>query len=315
MPGKFPTDPTLIAALLELRSQQNLTNSKLVKLLGIPGTSETFLSKYLNDNLDREVPNFERQAFDVIKSIKERIQFSGEIFVTSVVRKMANAFDLIRKTGFISLITGEAGNGKTSGINHYLLANSSAVRINLNATTRDANKVEGLVFRSVDNRDWKSQSSRYDYLVERFRDSSRLLIVDNAQRLSGSGRQWLFDFSDDARCPIALVGNPELLDRIRTEKTQLSRIGLNPTYELEPSELPAAAARVATQFSDPQTAEAIADLCSVVAHHEGRLRAVRMTVQLMQELRHTSPDMREHPRKAFRAAHSRLVRNYALPSD
>lgn len=312
---KYPTNPALIAALNELRDNQGLTNGRLVKLLGIPGATETFISKYLNNNLDREVVDFERQAFDVIKSIQQRIQFGSEIFVTSVVRKMANAFDLIRKTGFISLITGDAGNGKTSGINHYLLANSSAIRINLNATTRDANKVEGLVFRSVDNRDWKAQSSRYDYLVERFRDASRLLIVDNAQRLSASGRQWLFDFSDDAKCPIALVGNPELLDKIRADKTQLSRIGINPSYELEKAELPAAAARVAAQFSDAETAEAVSDLCAVVANHEGRLRSVRMTVQLMQELRNSSADLMQHPRKAFRAAHSRLVRNYALPSD
>lgn len=312
---KHPTNPALIAALNELRDNQGLTNGRLVKLLGIPGVTETFISKYLNDNLDREVMDFERQAFDVIKSIQQRIQFGSEIFVTSVVRKMANAFDLIRKTGFISLITGDAGNGKTSGINHYLVGNRSAIRINLNATTRDANKVEGLVFRSVDNRDWKAQSSRYDYLVERFRDSSRLLIVDNAQRLSASGRQWLFDFSDDAKCPIAMVGNPELLDKIRADKTQLSRIGINPSYELEKAELPAAAARVAAQFSDAETAEAISDLCAVVANHEGRLRSVRMTVQLMQELRNSSADLMQHPRKAFRAAHSRLVRNYALPSD
>jgi len=312
---KHATDPALIASLIELRGEKNITNHQLCRLLGIAGCTPTFLSKYLNDNLDREVPDFDRQAFDILKSIRERLKFGAEIFETSVVRKIGNALNLIRKTGDIALITAPAGNGKTSAINHYLAANRSAIRINLNATTRAANKVEGLVFRAIDNRDWKAQCSRFEYLVSRFSGSSRLLIVDNAQRLDASGRQWLFDFGDEAECPICLVGNPETLDRIRTNDQQFSRIGIHASYELEAAELPAAAARVAAQFSDAATAEAIADLAAFIAGKDGRLRAVRKTVILAQELRNASADLRENPRKAIRAAHSRLVRDYALPSD
>ncbi len=312
---QYPTDPALIAELTALRSRQAITNNELCRLLGIPGCTPTFISKYLNDNLDREVPDFERQAFDILKSIRERITFGAEIFETSVVRRMASCLTLIRKTGDIGLITSPAGNGKSSGIAHYQHANPSSIVVTLNATTRDANKVEAMVFRAVDHRDWKAQCSRFDYLVARFKGASRLLIVDNAQRLSASGRQWLFDFADEANCPICLIGNPETLDRIRTNDQQLSRIGICASYELDAKELPAAAARVAAQFSDPETAEAIADLCAFIAAKEGRLRAVRKTVILAQELRQASADLRDNPRKAIRAAHSRLVRDYQLPND
>lgn len=312
---KYPTNPELIAALNALRAEQNLTNATLATLLGIPGCTTTYLSKYLNDNLDREVKDFERQAWDILKSIRERLTFGAEIFETSVVRKVGNCLNLIRKTGDIALITAPAGNGKTSAINHYLVENRSAIRITLNATTRAANKVEGLVFQAIDNRDWKAQCSRFDYLVKRFAGSSRLLIVDNAQRLDGSGRQWLFDFGDEAECPICLVGNPETLDRIRANDQQFSRIGIHATYELEAKELPSAASRVARQFSDAATAEEVADLCAFVASKEGRLRAVKKTVILMQELRKASADTKHDSRYWFRAAHSRLVRDYQLPND
>lgn len=313
--AKYPTNPELIVALNTLRAEQNLTNTSLANLLGITGCTTTYLSKYLNDNLDREVPDFERQAWDILKSIRERISFGAEIFETSVVRKIGNALNLIRKTGDIACITSPAGNGKTSAVNHYLSENRSAIRINLNATTRAANKVEALVFQAIDNRDWKGQSSRFDYLQKRFAGSSRLLVVDNAQRLDGSGRQWLFDFHDEAECPICLVGNPELLDRIRTNDQQFSRIGIHATYELEPKEIPAAAARVAAQFSDAATAESVADLAAFIGARDGRLRAVKKTIILMQELRNASADLRHDPRKALRAAHSRLVRDYQLPND
>jgi len=315
MPGKYPTNPEVAKALLELRTEQKLTNHQLAKMLGIDSVTPTFMSKYLNDNLDREVAGFDRIVMDILKSIRSRIAFGSEVFETSVVRRMGNCLNLIRKTGDIALITSPAGNGKSSGIKAYLSLNKSAILANLNATTRAANKVEQMVFFQVDHRDWKAQCSRFGYLVNRFKESSRLLLVDNAQRLDSSGRQWLFDFADEAECPVCLVGNPELLDRIRTNDQQFSRIGIHASYELEPGEIPAVSQHVAAQFSDTVTAEAVSDLCAIIGSHEGRLRAVRKTIILAQELRQQSAKLRDNPRDAVRAAHSRLVRNYELPAD
>lgn len=315
MPGKYPTDPTLRAELNALRADQNTTNARLAEMLAIPGCTPTFLAKYLNDNLDRQVHDFEARAFDTLRAIRERIEFGTSIYPTSMVAKIGKCLDLIRKTGDIALITSPAGNGKTCAANHYFAHNPSAVRLNLNATTREANQIEALAFRTIDHRDWKGQTSRFQYLVPRFKGASRLLIVDNAQRLASSGRQWIFDFADEAECPVALIGNPETLDRIRTNDQQFSRIGIHATYELEAKELPAASFHVAQQHSDAETAEQISDLVSFIASQDGRLRAVRKTVVLAQELRAVSADLRDNPRKAVRAAHARLVRDYNLPSD
>lgn len=315
MPGRYPTDPALIAALTSLRDEQGMTHKRLVAMLGINGVSETFLSKYLNDNLDREVPDFERVAFDIVRAIRERMSFGNSIYPTSVVRKMGNVLNLIRKTGDFAVLTSPAGNGKTSAVRHFAAENPSSICINLNATTREAGKVEGLVFRSTDHREWKGQSSRFDFLVNRFKGTGRLLIVDNAQRLTMSGRQWVFDFADEADCPVALVGNPEMVDAIRSNDQQFSRIGLHGQYALEDAELPAAASHVACQFSDAATAETVSDLTAFIARREGRLRAVRKTIILAQQLRAESAKLAHDPRAAIRAAHSRLIRDYALPND
>ena len=315
MPGKYPTNPALIAALLALRDEQKLTNSAFAKLLGIGGVTETFISEYLNNRLNRQVPDFEVKAFDVLKSIRDRIRFRSEIFDTSVVRRMGNSFDLIRKTGFISLITGPAGVGKSSGINYYLSKHPSAISITLNATSREANKVESLVFDSVDHRDWDGRCSRFAYLVRRFKGASRLLMVDNAQRLASSGRKWLFDFHDMAKNPVALVGNPEILKLIMANDQEKRRIGTFVTYELEKEELHNSATRVASQIVGEEIAEAISDLIAFIAAHDGALGSVEMEVTLMRELQLLSADLKAHPRKALRAAHSRLVRDYELPAD
>ena len=315
MPGKYPTDPETIAELNKLRAELDLTHKGLSQLLQMEGVNETFISKYLNDNLDRQVPDFEARFRDMLKGIRERIAFGSEIFETSVTRRMRNAFDLIRRTGDIGLVTSPAGNGKTSGIFAYHQDNPSAVVVVLNATTRSAAKIESLVFGKIDAQSWKANTSRFDYLAERFREVSRMLIIDNAQRLDSSGRQWLCDFQDAASIPIGLVGNPEALGRWRLIDQQFSRIGIRGDYELEESELHACAMRVARQCSNAETAEKIGDLAAFIAKHEGRLRAVKKTVILAEELRKFSSKLKDDPRAAVRAAHSRLVRDYQLPPE
>ena len=120
---------------------------------------------------------------------------------------------------------------------------------------------------------------------------------------------------DEADCPVALVGNPEMIDAIRANDQQFSRIGIHGNYELEDSELHAASMHVATQFSDDATAETISDLIAFIAAKDGRLRAVRKTVILAQQLRAESAKLRDDPRAAIRAAHARLIRDYTLPTD
>jgi DNA transposition AAA+ family ATPase len=315
MPGNYPTNPALIEALTALRTDQGLTNKRLAALLGIKGVSETFLSKYINDNLDRHIPEFESVAFDIVRSIRERMSFANSIYQTSVVRKMGNVLNLIRKTGDFAVLTSKAGNGKTSAVHQFAADNPSCVCINLNATTRDAGKVEGLIFRATDHREWRGQTSRFDFLVQRFKGTGRLLIVDNAQRLTMSGRQLIFDFADDADCPVALVGNPEMIDNIRGNDQQFSRIGIYGNYELEDKELPQASLHVARQFSDDATADAVSDLVAHIAAHDGRLRAVKKTIVLAQQLREESAKLADDPRAAVRAAHARLIRDYQLPID
>jgi DNA transposition AAA+ family ATPase len=135
----YPTDPAVISALIALRNEQGLTNKRLVALLGIPGVSETYLSKYINNNLDRHIPEFDRIAMDIIRSIRERMSFASSIYQTSVVRKMGNVLHLIRKTGDIACLTSPAGNGKTSAIRHFSAENPSTVCINLIQRDRQNN--------------------------------------------------------------------------------------------------------------------------------------------------------------------------------
>lgn len=315
MPGKYPTDPAMIAELNTFIREQKLTYKALSKMLLIEGVNETFLSKYLGDKLDRQVDNFEIRCRDMLRGHRERIAFGSEIFESSVTRKIGDAFNLMRLSGQIGLATGPAGHGKTSGIHRFVTRNPSAVVLTLNESSGTASKLESVIFSKIDTQSWSGRTPRFDYLKERFGDSGRMLIIDNWQRLKSCGRNWLFDFHDETKSPIGGIGHTEALKPIIANDQHSRRLGIVPSYQLQDDEFAPLAHKVACQFSDVETADAIRDLTAIIAANKGALGSVQMTVILMQQLRQLSPKLDGDPRAALRAAHSRLNRAYLLPED
>jgi DNA transposition AAA+ family ATPase len=310
MKSKYPTDRDLAAALLALRTKQGMTNPQLAKYFDV---GATFISKYLNDNLDHDPKDFDTKAWDVLKSIEARLDLVNNLFETSVSRAFAGRVDMARRTQDVCLICAPAGEGKTSSGRLYAQAHPSTIYRKLNGRQGDASSVESLVFDAIETRTWKGNTSRWDFIVSILKGTSRAIIIDNAHRLDTTGRNWLFDLNEETGCAIVLLGNPEILDKIRANDQQFSRIGVKGEPELDKKELPLVAQKVAEQFSSAAVAEEIADLAAFVASRPGRLRAVRKRVILAEELRAKNPKL--DPRAAFRTAHRNLVSDYALPSD
>ena len=308
---KYPTDPKLREALIDHRTTHELTNKKFATILGV---TETFISKYLNDKLDRNPKNFDAEAWDALKSIKRRLEMARELFPTNVTREMHGRFNYIRATGNIGLFHGPAGTGKTSSTLLYIESNPSCPYINLNARTRTGRDVEAATFSSVESREWKANTSRWDWLVNHFKGSHRTIFYDNAQRLTGNGHDWIFDFHDATGCPIVEIGNPETLDKIKAVDQRSSRMGPSYAVGLTDSEVAKHAHRVAIQFSNEETADEIADLVAIIGKNEGHLRSVRQEVVLMNEFMKMQSSLKDDPRKALRMAHNELVRNYSLPA-
>ena len=81
----------------------------------------------------------------------------------------------------------------------------------------------------METRAWSRKSgdhTRGEFVMERLKNSGRLIIVDNAQRATLSGLRWLLDLHDYAGVPVALIGNPDVLTRLDNSDQLSSRIGL-----------------------------------------------------------------------------------------
>jgi DNA transposition AAA+ family ATPase len=300
----------LIQALEAARTEDSMSQTKLAKAIGCDGGT---LNKWLNQKYPGNVPELEAKVEDYLRHRTQTRKLRSEIIHTTVTTAVSSAINLARitgdKEGNISIIYGPAGCGKSKSAEAYCAANPSAILATLNDTTRDGKGVERSIMTAVETHGYKNNISRWTWLTEKLRGSKRPTLIDNAQRLNHSGLAWLFDFQDETGCPIILIGNPEVLSKIKANDQFFSRFGFKTEVQLEPSEISSVAHAVALQ--NCEFADELRDLCAIVAKQKGGLRAVKKQCQLAQALHDNGI---ADPRNAFKAAHSKLIRDYALPA-
>ncbi|MFA7334829.1 MAG: AAA family ATPase [Kiritimatiellia bacterium] len=298
-------DEAIRVALDEYKERMTLSVSELASELG---TNSTQVSKYLSGKPEGDVIKLENAAEDVLKAAARRISTAVKPFPTNVSESIRIHFDMIRKTNDIGLIHGPAGVGKTIGSLLYTDQNPSAIYICAAQWSRGAPGIERAIFSAVESRRWDRKMTRAEFLVRRLRQSNRLIIIDNAHRLSVTALNWLFDFYDETACPLALVGNPEILEKIKKNDQKFSRIGIRTEVAIAEGRK---IARAILKDMAPQHADDLLPMAECVVAERGYLRALKKQILLTNDLLGTK-SFAGNPTGAFQAAHTKLIREYKL---
>jgi len=295
-----------LRARLEIyRDEHQLTNGELGRELGKDATA---VSKYLNSKPEGNVEALESTAEDVLKNARRKKKMADTTtLVTDQVRRICGDMDIIRKTNDVGLIHGPAGVGKSIAWAHYLAQYTSVIGVTLSRGEGSSHAVERLVFSSIETARWKGDSPRIDFIRSKLTGSNRLLAIDNAHRLTASGIEWLFDLHDQTRLPVALLGNPELLDEIKKNDQHFSRIGLVDAISMKKGAV-ALAAHMVQKYCGAKTG-VIDDLARRILKEQGHGRGLRKHLVLMDEF---LSDAKGDHREALMMAHTKLVTNYRL---
>jgi DNA transposition AAA+ family ATPase len=310
MPEIKQFDDGLRARLEEYRvkdRERPLTMSALGQELGV---SSTRVNKYLAGKPEGNVAELETLVADLLRSAQRREVSDVPPFATNVTQILCATFDLARKTNDIALISGPAGIGKSVSAKLYRAAHPTTISVCVPRWQRSESGLAALLFEAIDARDWDGQTPKAVYMCNRLRASNRLIIIDNAQRLQQGAREWLFDFHDETGCPIALMGNPEVLVAIRRIDQHFSRIGIHQEVKLADKAIKTYALKMVEALV-PSPQDGLAELAATVCEERGHLRALRKQIMLMRDLADTATYGGDQL-KAFHAAHARLVRDYAL---
>lgn len=322
--GKTP-DPLLQDELAAYRQRHDdLSDKELGARLGF---SATYVFRYFKNDFQGDLVKFEAAIRELLRQdvVRDSAIQTVQPFSTLATRQLDKYFTAISRKPQIGIIYGDAGVGKTSGISLYREDNNLALHV-------DVNRVNGTgphalvysLWNQLDSRGfekWRKSTGggkRGTFIMRALRGSNRLLILDNAHRLSAAGRQWICDFHDFTGCPVALVGNKEILDDWKTNDQQFSRCGFMDEVKLikrtgadKESTLRDAVATF-LQHVWPEAAKDLFDLALFVASKHGYLRALWHQISQAQYLIENKATT--DPVAAFRSAHAQLVRNYQLPA-
>jgi DNA transposition AAA+ family ATPase len=286
-----------------------LTLEELSKKVGLDASR---VSHWLRGHPDQDCQRLERRMRDVLRQFARREIVASSRCSTNVVSGVAATIEQIRKTGDVGLISGPAGIGKTLAIEAYRTSEDGQTALSIMVmswrATRDG--VVAALIEALENsgRQWPGTVSYAAWIADALRGSDRPVLVDNAHLLRASGREYLFNLHDETGIPICLIGNPEILVAIKKNDQHHSRIGIHRRMAL--ADVRAVAAHV-TRAVFPDADETLIDLAAAVAAREGHLRALSKQLLLARDFA-TQPAFKANPVAAFRAAHTTLVRDYAL---
>jgi DNA transposition AAA+ family ATPase len=300
-----PYNEELRQQLADYAAAQKLSNADLARELG---SNPTQINKYLNGKPEGDVERIENAIEDVLKSAERRETTAIKPFRTNVSDDVFSTLEQIRKTNDIGLIHGDAGVGKTVSIGMYQLAHPSSIMLNTYRWTRNERRLVANLFDAVETRKYKGKMTKAEFIAARLRNSNRLLIVDNAHKLTRNALEWLFDFHDDTDCPMALVGNPQVMGLIRANDQMFSRIGIVKDVKLA---RPREVARHMIAALAPGLEEDWLDMAQEVVSGPGHARALKKQILLASDLL-LAPALAGRSKDAFSGAHQLLVRDYTL---
>ncbi len=149
---------------------------------------------------------------------------------TGISKKVSNAIAYAHVRGVVSVVYGDAGVGKTYAVREYVKREQLAILITISPTYASITGVNELIAEQLGVKERVSRRI-YREIVERLKNSGRVLIVDEAQHLTVRALNHLRCLSDESGIGIALIGNEEVYSKLRgsgkADFAQLfSRIGM-----------------------------------------------------------------------------------------
>lgn len=316
-----PFNEELRKRFAEYRTKNNLSLRELALEVGINATQ---VSKYLNSKPTGDVEKLEGVIEDVLDNEQTRRDLATQLFKNAISESVAGGIEIIRETNDIGLLHGEAGLGKTCGLSLYAIQNPSAILVTCGRELRTAHHLHQAIVpraprrRSKDRRT-KSAAPRltaWQRTVAKYKDSNRPFLLDNAHRLTLGALQWLFDFHDATNCPVALVGNTEVLKLIQDNDQMFSRIGLEWPIGISNAKGVSRAPEIVRPLLAhylPEGAREVFDLALVIAEEEeaGHFRSLKKVCVLAQKFKSKDVSWTD----AFKAAFERQVHHYSLERE
>ena len=218
---------TLNEQLKQLMKRKKLSFATVSKALGI---ARSRLNMWINGNYPGNTSKIETAVRAFIEREKLRdTKHTIDFMLTSVARIVFEVAETCHVEGEIGVCCGMAGLGKTSAVKEYARQNSDVILIEA-----DFGYTARVLFSEIHKKlGFEGTGTTHSMIIEiidRLKDSGRLIIVDEAEHLPYKSLELLRRLHDKADIGILLTGMPRLIENLRGKRKQYaqlySRVGM-----------------------------------------------------------------------------------------
>lgn len=301
-------DPEVVSLLRAYKERHGITDNDLGKRLKSNGT---YVNRAFNGTFVGEVSAFEESAKALLESeLNERSHNVTIMDHGFLVEPMRDFFLEVQASNGIGVAWCAPGKGKSKGMEVYARKNARCIVVTAVCSMVGWRGLRNAIIDAVPSKRRISGESWDKWLNRSFADSGILLIVDNAHLLTESTRRWIsYDWNDQIRCPIALVGNAEIVRQWSANDQHKYRVTV--AHEVIPKAKPSDTAVNLLKLHLPAAADdtEIRQMATQILKSGGACRAVEKHLLIAADLM-TSGDYT--PAEAFRAANALLLSDVKL---
>ena len=214
-------------ALLEVMETFEKTQTQVAKEIGL---STATISQFLDGSYKGNNKKVKNTIDKYIEQIKERskikngISFYPELYNSRQTLFICNYAHL---NNDIALICGAAGAGKTTALNHYKANNIGVIMVTADPCCSTTLGILKRILLALNKPIKGDKSVMFNDLINYFKGSNKLLIIDEADNLNFTALQTIRTLNDKAKIGIVLSGNDKINSRVFVRKQ------VENTYNLE----------------------------------------------------------------------------------
>lgn len=303
-------DPALIELLKQYKNRHDLNNEALGRRMN---TSGTYISRAFTDSFTGDPAAFEASAREMLRNEAEARRANQTICDHGfLVEPMADFLNTTKHSKSIGVAWCDPGKGKSKALESYRRKDKLCILVTAQMHMSGWRALRDEILNEIPNKKRLKGESWDKWIIRSFRDSGRLLIIDNAHLLTNGTRHWLaYDWHDATGCPVALIGNDKIVHDWKRDAQHESRVGV--AYEVTPRQKPGATIESMIRLHLPQAEEdqEFRDLAVKIIKAKGACRSVEKHFLIAADLLNSEGSVYT-PSDALKAANQVLLTDLKL---